>query len=298
MDVFTTIYQQLPPQWQWPYRPELWRRPLDSRSCCDRIAFVYPENTTAVRCTATCSLQCGHCNGHYLEGMLPFYSGINSSSLLVSGGCDSFGRVPFHRYKDELTAWKQQDRSRRLNFHVGLVRDEDLPALADLADVVSFDFVWDQETIDNVYGLPASPDDYLRTYRSLKKATTVIPHICIGLHGGRLGGEHQALECLQREGAEALAFIVFVPTPGTRFAQRKPPNLGQTAELLAAARRMFPKTTISLGCMRPAGRYRYWLDALAVAAGVDRIVHPTPLARQWAAKIYSHVQEEKECCSL
>jgi len=96
-----------------------------------------------------------------------------------------------------------------LNFHTGLVTAEDAAAIGNIARVVSFDFVADASVIKEVYGLKASPEDYLRSYRHLRRYCTVVPHICIGIMGGRIESEYRALRILRREGAEAISFIIF-----------------------------------------------------------------------------------------
>ncbi len=278
-----------------PWNEALWSEVNTRRS--DTVTFVYPRNTKSVRCTEGCALNCAHCGGVYLRDMEPFAVDLEAASLLVSGGCDPLGRVPFQSYADELLRWRHQGK-RRLNFHVGLIPYEEIPLLEGLADTVSFDFVYHQETITTVYGLDASPQQYLTTYRKLAQVAKVIPHICVGLNQGQLKGEMDALRCLQGEDVTALAFIIFIPTRGTAFAHCSAPSLQATAELLAEARLMFPNIPLHLGCMRPAGMYRKWVDALVLAAGFDKIVHPTPLARQLASGYGLDVRIEEECCSL
>ncbi len=278
-----------------PWDETLWSEAAARRS--PTVTFVYPRQTTSVRCTDGCALNCAHCGGVYLNHMQPWDSHLQAQSLLVSGGCDPLGRVPFQSYAAELRRWRAEGR-RRLNFHVGLIPPEEIPLLEGLADAVSFDFVYDSDTIANVYGLDVTPERYLETYRSLAEVTKVVPHICIGLNGGRLQGEMDALQCLQKEDVPALAFIVFIPTPGTAFAHCQTPPLRETAELLASARRMFPEVPLHLGCMRPRGQYRNRLDALALAAGMDKIVQPTPWARRLAVAYGLDIHREEECCSL
>lgn len=276
------------------------------------IEFDYPEATEVITLTGKqCALDCAHCGGHYLNGMKKIEDIICKSSTqgkpnglanisgakscLVSGGCDSKGRVPFLDQVPMLNALK---KGRRLNFHVGLVNEAEADRLKGLADVVSFDFVVDDGTIQEVFGLERRAEDYVHSYRLLRQRVKVLPHICIGLKGGSLAGEHQALEVLEREGIDGLVFIVFIPTTGTRYAEKSPPPLEEVIRLMATARAKFPDKPIFLGCMRPKGRYRQELDLAAVRSGVNKIVVPTWAAVELAKESGLSVTFGEECCVL
>ena len=266
-----------------------------------RVEFVYPRLTLPVSVTGrSCDLNCAHCGGHYLRGMATLEEalgrrGVGYRSFLVSGGCDRQGRVPHGERWAELEALARRGS---LNFHPGLVGEAEAAAMGMIARAFSFDFVADERVIKDVYGLEAAPEDYLRSYRCLRRHGRVVPHICIGIMGGRIESEYRALRILRREGAEAISFIVFRPTPGTRLAGAAPPPPDAVAELLAHARALFPRTPLYLGCMRPGGRYREELDCLALEAGIDKIVHPAAAARRLAAQMGLQVSTGEECCAL
>ncbi len=262
------------------------------------ITFSYPLDTALISLTGPqCALQCAHCGGHYLRHMQPISTAMvkGATSVLVSGGCDLTGRVPVTRHLKRIAAIAD---GRRLNWHVGLIEEEDMRAIAPYVDVVSFDMVGDAETIREVYGLPRTPDDYMRTYEMIRRHVRVMPHITIGLRCGKLGHERPAMELLGRAGLDALVFIVFIPTPGTRYAKCPPPPVEEVASLLAEARLRFPTLPIHLGCMRPRGRYRARLDPLAVRAGVNLIVSPSRRARELAHELGLEGIEMHECCVL
>jgi len=265
----------------------------------DTIYFDYPVQTRSISLTGrACSLQCKHCGGHYLEGMQPIEqvaAALPFRSALVSGGCTREGKVPFAKHLDRLHELKQQVR---LNFHVGLVDDQEIAMLRGLADTVSFDFVGDRETISEVYGLQQGPEDYVRVYQALRETVPVMPHLTLGLRGGRWSGEEKALDLLAEAGLDGLTFLVFIPTPGTVYADRQPPALEEVVRFLAQARCRFPTIPLALGCMRPKGRYREALDAAAVALGLNRIVLPAPAARSLAAERGLNPQRGEECCAL
>ncbi len=265
------------------------------------IRFYYPAQTLPVSVTGNwCELQCAHCGGHYLCSMKPLQEiGAGGCpavrSFLISGGCTADGKVPVAAHAAALAALKGD---RRYNFHVGLVAEAELDLIAALADKVSFDFVGDNATIREVFGLARTVEDYEACYVKLKKRCAVAPHICIGLHGGQIRGEYQALERLKALGADSLTLIVFMPTRGTQFACCPPPALEAVTAVLARARRLFADVPVQLGCMRPGGAYRRALDLEAVRLGLDGIVNPAPEAVRLAMKQGMAIERGEECCVL
>lgn len=277
-------------------RANAWR--ARAKTLPTEIIFHQPRRTIAVSLTgAYCALNCAHCGGHYLRAMTPISRVLpnGATSFLISGGCDHLGRVPVANHLDDVARLRP---GHRLNWHVGLIGEEEAQAIAPLVDIVSFDLIGDEETIQEVYGLDCGVEAYLHTYKMLCRYVRVVPHIIIGLRGGQLGHELPALLTLEKLGAEAIVFLVFIPTPGTRYANRQPPAIEDVVKLLLTAREMFPETPIYLGCMRPGGRYRSALDPLAVRAGVNRIVNPAPAAQREAERLGLRVRWAEECCVL
>ena len=227
------------------------RANLSNRAGCfpSQVEFITPRRTLAVSVTGNrCALNCAHCGGHYLQGMATLKEALAGRragirSFLISGGCDRGGKVPLDRHWAGLKALARQGD---LNIHSGLVNEEEARAIGKIARVVSFDFVIDAEIIRTIYDLPVTPGDYIRSYRHLRRYCRVVPHICIGLMGGRIKSEYRALQILKEEGAEAVSFIVFRPTPGTVLAGCSP-----LPEQAPGCRRGPPFPALLLGCMRP-----------------------------------------------
>ena len=262
------------------------------------ITWSYPLDTAVLSLTGRqCGLNCAHCGGHYLKGMRPIWEAEpdGAPSCLISGGCDASGRVPVLAHLEHVRAWRQ---GRRMNWHVGLISETEMATIASLVDVVSFDFVGDDETIREVYGLERSVQDYVETYRILRRHARTLPHVTVGLRGGSLGHEWPALERLAELGADGLVVLVFIPTAGTRYQDRQPPPVEAVAEVLAEARVRLPGVPLFLGCMRPKGTYRQALDPLAVRAGANVIVSPARPARQLAAELGLAERTMRECCVL
>ncbi len=259
-----------------------------------------PSKTLPVSVTgSSCALNCAHCGGHYLQHMVPVNQVAadarwpGSTSMLISGGCDAEGRIPLAPHLELLATLKG---TRRLNWHVGLVSPGELARIAPYADAVSFDFVGDDRTIAEVYGLRCTVDDYVACLRMLQASVRVVPHITIGLAGGEIRGERRAIAELSNLGVNSLAFLVFVPTPGTRYAACSPAAPEAVAELIAEARALLPTAKIILGCMRPGGAHRAELDSLAVRAGVNGIVNPTRAAKSLAETMGLTLVALDECC--
>jgi uncharacterized radical SAM superfamily protein len=262
------------------------------------IGFDYPLNTLVVSLTGTdCELDCAHCGGHYLKSMVPIWRADpeGAKSCLISGGCDSAGRVPVMNCLHKIEELRP---GRIMNWHVGLLGQSEIAAIVPNIDIISFDFVGDDDTIREVYGLDCGVEKYVATYQLLRSYATVLPHVTVGLEGGRIAGEYKALDILEEVGLEALTFIVFIPTPGTRYAERKPPKVEEVVELLVDARLRFPTVPINLGCMRPRGEYRDRLDPLAVRAGVNVIVSPARAAIALAQELGLEVDRREECCAV
>jgi hypothetical protein len=264
----------------------------------DEITWSYPLDTAVLSLTGReCALECAHCGGHYLSGMRPIWETEpdGSTSCLISGGCDPSGRVPVLAHLDRVRAWRQ---GRTMNWHVGFVSEREIEAIAPLVDVVSFDFVGDDDTIREVYGLGRTVDDYVQTYSLLRRYARTLPHVTIGLRGGELGHELHAFDRLQDLGVDGLVLLVFIPTAETRYAKSQPPSPTIVADLISEARLRFPGAPLYLGCMRPKGTYRDELDPLAVQAGVNVLVSPSRPARQMAAELGLRGRKMRECCVL
>ncbi len=260
-----------------------------------------------------CHLNCQHCEGHFLQHMqaitqphdlLLFCQNLAQKGgigCLISGGCDSNGRLPLTPFLPILTEIKQKTRL-FLNVHTGFLSDSEAQQLSKTGiDCASVDIVGANETLHSVYGLKRrSLDDYITTLNVLKKNhLTVSPHICVGLHYGKLLGELTALEYIHSIlQPNVLVIIAFMPTPNTPMANAPPANPLDVAKVCALARLLFPKTEIALGCMRPRGAERRRMEQLAIQAGVTRIVLPTKATRDYLLEEGYAISTKNACCVI
>lgn len=258
-----------------------------------------------------CSLKCQHCNHHYLETMIPTETPSKLTEIcmklskdgalgcLISGGFTTEAHLPIKEFLPALREIKQKTKL-LVNIHTGLV-SEDIPKkLASIGvDAVSIDIVGSNETIQSVYGINRSSNDYANNLKLLRVAgvKNIAPHICVGLHHGKLKGEGEALKIIRDNAPEIMTLIAFNPTRGTSMQDVQPPAPRTIAKVIAIARLTLPRTRISLGCMRPTGAVRSEIDYLAVLAGVNRIVVPTPASLRRLEKDYRFVRHQT-CCVM
>ncbi len=241
-----------------------------------RLTIVRPE-TQAVSVSG-CSLNCIHCQGYFLKGMSSSVD-WSKDSFLVSGGCNSEGRVGI----DVSLLAELKEKGKKVNVHPGLVDSEMAVEIGRYADVVSFDFVTDDEVIRSIYNLDKTEDDFIDSYRLLKaNCKRVVPHVLVGF-----GNEKRSLDRLHSLGEKEVCFIVLMKHPQVKNDLEEP-SVEQIEEVLKYARERFDK--IHFGCMRPLGRKKE-IDEMAVKY-VDSIVNPHK-DLEFSDAV---VEEKRECC--
>lgn len=267
----------------------------------------FPAISTTGR---TCALDCKHCAGKYLEGMISAPSPEDllsladalaergASGFLLSGGADSSGRVHLARFEHAIEAIKSTT-DLRINAHIGLAPRGEVARLVRAGvDAFSVDVYGSAETVHDVLGLRATPDDYLGVVRDLVElgAPVVAPHICIGIHEGKLGGEFAAIERLRPLEPRALVMISFMPTKGTEYQSVRPPRPEDILSVVDKARSELPDTKLVLGCMR-SKMNRAW-ESDAVDRGLDGIVLPSRETVERLRGQGVNVRKRSLCCAL
>lgn len=254
--------------------------------------IFYDPRTVPLSLTGlSCELMCNHCKGNYLKAMqspkqVLSQKSFNAQSFLISGGFTKEGYLPLAENRELLLKLKNA----KLNVHPGFLRSEDLLVLKELDAVVSFDFTQDEKVVKEIYHLPYSPADYLLQYRTLiKNGLTVVPHICLGL--GNF--DEKTLAVVAEINPEKVVLLIFRPTRKTPLQSKTPPAIYDLEKLWFKFRRDYSGKII-LGCMRPGGLYRRQVDSLALEAGFDGIVKPTPALK---AKL-GEVKTIKQCCAF
>ena len=278
----------------------------------DRTFYLYyPGNKfPSISLTGTrCKLNCGHCGSHYLTHMVAAEDPASllvickrldsegAAGVLISGGCDSAGKIELSRFFGSFKKIKDET-GLSLNLHTGLLDQDEIEKLKTSGiDAVSFDLVGDPNVITDIYHLKHKPEDYLTCLKALMEMNIrVVPHICIGLSFGSIAGELNALRMLAQAPPKRLIFIIFIPTKGTRMENILPPSKEAVYEVIANAKELLPKTELVLGCMRPRRPERY--ETAAVSAGVTGVVLPS-------SELVTKLEEDgvqiiklEQCCAL
>lgn len=236
-----------------------------------------------------CELNCEHCNRKYLKGMksitrskeletfLIEHYDHDGVGALISGGSLSDGSVPLKDFLDTIKKVKKET-DLIINTHTGLLNEHTAQKLAEAGvDIVSFDINMDREIIRDIYHLDKDLNDYKRAIELLKKHNlNIVPHICIGLHYGNLHKELESLKYIKESEIDPslIVLIVLIP-PKNSNGGFKIPSSNDIAKIIGITRYMFPKTEISLGCMRPRKKSRYSIEMKGLKGGITRIEMPS-----------------------
>ena len=270
-----------------------------------------PTDFPTISVTGTsCALKCKHCAGKVLNTM---YSATTPEKLLdlckqlkrngalgclISGGCLSDGSVPLGKFIDTIAKVKRE-LGLAVIVHTGIIDFKTATKLREAGvDAALIDIIGSDETIRGIYNMNVTVKAYEDSLKALHEARVAFaPHVIVGLHYGKLKGELHALQMISKYQPSALVIIAFMPIHGTEMENIAPPKPKDIAKVLVAARLMFPKTPLALGCMRPKGKHRTQTDILALKAGVNAIAFPTEEAIAFAGKRGDGTVFSSLCCS-
>jgi len=260
-----------------------------------------------------CALNCDHCQAKILEPMIPATSPAELDrkvrdlvllkdlrGFLLSGGSNRRNEVPYDRYYPTLEKLKRDFPHLRIAVHSALLDESRARLMQDSGvDVAMMDVIGAQETIRDVYHLDRTVADFEATLAALSATSMdVVPHIVIGLHYGRLLGEHNALDIISRYKVAALILVVVTPIYAPADRPFATTSTDDVAQVLVAARQRINHAPVQLGCVRPAGRHKLITDAYAVMAGFDGIAYPAEGIVALARAIGRPVEQEHACCSI
>ncbi|UCD01540.1 MAG: radical SAM protein [Promethearchaeota archaeon] len=261
-----------------------------------------------------CALECEHCNKKYLKGMkqisknkdleqfLIELSRKDGVGALISGGSEIDGSVPLLKFLDTIKKVKKETNL-IINTHTGLLNEETAMKLADAGvDIISFDINMDEQVIREIYHLDIELSEYKRAIDLLKKYELhIVPHICIGLYYGKLNKELESIRFIKETEINPSLIVVIVLIPPkdskVKFETPKPENI---AKIIAILRFAFPKTEISLGCMRPRGKIKNEIEKFAIKAGITRIEIPSKDTLKWLKNNNKKIQFKyfSACCAI
>jgi lipoyl synthase len=277
--------------------------------------YIPNQQFPAISITGSeCALNCEHCNKKYLESMRDitnpndlknFLNNLyenNGIGALISGGCDPDGAVPLDGYLDVIKEIKQHTNL-IINTHTGLINKSTAEMLAlSKIDIVSFDVNVDEDIIRDIYHLKKEVKDYKIAIELLKNHNlNIVPHICIGLYYGRVKKELETINFIKEIFNEPnLIVIIALIPPKTSIHQFEMPSPESISKLIAVTRIQFPKTEISLGCMRPRGNMKVKLEKYAMKAGINRIEIPSRKSLNWIMEYDPKINFQffSACCAI
>ncbi len=256
-----------------------------------------------------CALMCDHCRGKILNSMCQAptpeklidtclaLDAKGDNGVLLSGGCDLSGQLPWDRFIPAIKEIKQRTNL-FVSVHSGLMDEKEALELKQAGvDQALIDIIGDDETFQKMYHVPFGVERIVDTMASLERAgLPVVPHIVCGLNYGTIQGESRAIEMIADFKVEQLVIVSLMSIPGTPACRAVPPTAEAVADIIVQARIKMPATRISLGCARRRGEYD--LETLAIDAGVNRMALPSDEAIARAKHYDLEIHYQKTCCSV
>jgi lipoyl synthase len=273
---------------------------------CDGVRGAYP----AMSITGTrCALNCKHCRRSLLTTMIPAedpaalvekclrLEARGALGVLISGGCDTEGRLPWDAF---LPAVQEVKRATGLylSVHSGIVDEDTARGLAEAGvDQALIDVVGDDETYRRICHVPFGVERIMSAMRHLKDAGLALaPHIVCGLDYGRIRGEQEAVHMISALNPEQVVIVSYMKIPGTDCDRFRLPLPEDVAEVIVNARLSMPNARVNLGCARERGNTR--IEELAIDAGVNRMALPSDEAVARARYHGLEVRYQRTCCSV
>lgn len=257
-----------------------------------------------------CALNCKHCGAKVLETMQPAdtpeklittagkLKQQGGYGFLLSGGCLPDGSVPLTSFVPAIEKIKRE-LDLTVFVHTGIIKLDVAIALKNAGvDAALIDIIGSDETAKQIGNLNVTTKDYNNSLKALQQSgLNFVPHVIVGLQDGKLKAELEALKLIAAVKPSAIVVIAFTPFHGTAMEDVNPPQPVEIARVTAAARVMFPRTPLALGCVRPKGKYRVETDILALKAGVDAIAFPHEEAVRYAETQHYEFIFSSRCCA-
>jgi len=258
-----------------------------------------------------CELMCKHCKAELLKRLIPIQNNeelikvcINlekngAIGCLLTGGCDINARVPILDYIDGVREIKRRTNL-SLVAHTGPVEVEEVSLLKDAGlDGILLDIVGSVETTKEIYGIKISKKRYRDSLIACQNSGIKIisPHVCVGLHDGKLKHELNALDIIKSIEPTTIVIIALMPLIKTEMKSVRV-EAKDVAKIISIAKLMFPRVRITLGCAKSSGEERARIDELGIKAGVSSVALPTERAIETVKKLGYGIREVKTCCGV
>jgi len=253
---------------------------------------------------------CQHCKGKLLQRLIPATTCIGlekiglalhargAKGILLTGGCDERGIVPIRNIIPAIKKLKEKT-DMILIAHTGFITLEEAKLLKESGlSGIGFDVMGDMDTVKEVYGLHVSEKEYIDSLRAISDSgLSVFPHVCVGIHFGKLGGELRALEMMRSIAPSTVIITGLMPVAGTPMEHIKP-QPSDFEFVIKKAIEMFPKTPIVLGCAHSSGKDRDRIEKTALLCRVSGIAAPTMGTIGFAKKNGYEINFYGTCCGL
>jgi len=253
---------------------------------------------------------CQHCKGKLLQRLIPATTceelenkGLalharGAKGILLTGGCDEHGSVPIGGIIPAIKKLKEKT-DLIIIAHTGFITLEEAKLLKDSGlDGIGFDVMGDMDAVKEVYGLHVSEKEYIDSLCAISDSgLSVFPHVCVGIHFGKLGGEFRALEMIRSITPSTVIITGLMPVAGTAMEQIKP-HPSDFEKVIKKAIEIFPKTPIVLGCAHSSGKDRAQIEKTALLCGVSGIAAPTMGTIRFAKENGYEINYYGTCCGL
>lgn len=259
-----------------------------------------------------CALNCDHCQKKILEPMIPatkpelldrkvrdliLLQGLRG--FLLSGGSNRHNVINYDRFYPVIEGLKRDFPYLQIAIHTALV-DEPAAKRMESAGIDSamMDVIGAEETIRKVYHLDRPVEDFEAALAALcGTSMSVVPHVVLGLHYGRMLGEPRAFDICQRYPIDSLVLVVIMDIYA-RAGTFITPDRHEIGRMFLEARERMGDKQVLLGCARPAGMHKRVTDAYAVMAGLDGIAFAAEGAVAVADMVGRSYEQEHSCCSI
>jgi lipoyl synthase len=258
---------------------------------------------------AHCALMCDHCQAKILEPMPATmspdalidrgrrFADRGCLGVLISGGCDRNGRLPWPRFIPAIRKLKEKT-GLYISIHCGLLDLDTAMALKEAGvDQALLDVVGDDETYQTVCHVDFGISRIFSTLEALNRSDLpMVPHVICGLNRGKMKSELKAIEMIARFQVEQLVIVSLMPIRGTPFEGIDTPHAQEVAEIIIEARRLMPQVRTSLGCARTRGDDE--IELLALEGGVNRMALPSDAVIERARELGLEIRYQRTCCSV
>jgi len=227
------------------------------------------------------------------SGIIRLADGLAASGgtgMLLSGGCDIFGRVPIMKMNDAVRY--AAGKGLKINVHTGFISERDAERLVS-AGVTAFsvDVHQDPDIIRNVLHLDVDASAYADTIDNILNAGgRPVAHLTVGFGTTDL---MMSADLIKSKGLKDVILLALVPTKGTITEDSL---VSEDAIVDSAKMLMDMGLSVTLGCMRP--RVHRDLEVKCIQAGVMRIANPSRGTILWAAENRMSIVEKRTCCCI